>query len=116
MQIAYLLLIAPILLSGGCAGMIAGCGRDLTPLKTKEEVHAQLGAPSASGVADGNFFEEFRTRRKIAESNLSLGADLAGWDNPSISWMKPRTRSNGSGLAPCRRMRGAGSACTICKS
>ena len=67
MRVAYLLLIATVSFSAGCAGMIARCGKDLTGLETKEEVHAQLGEPAAKGVVDGKPFEEYFTRRKIAE-------------------------------------------------
>ena len=67
MRIPYLLLVAAASFSAGCAHMIARCGEDLTGLSTKQEVHAQLGEPAAQGVVDGEPFEEFLTRRKIAE-------------------------------------------------
>jgi hypothetical protein len=67
MRPLYLLLAASVALSGGCAPLIVGCGEDLASLKTKEEVHARLGEPAVRGVTDGLPFEEYHTRRKIAE-------------------------------------------------
>jgi hypothetical protein len=62
-----LLLVPSLLFTSGCAGLIAQSGTDLASLNTREEFHAALGQPVTSGVADGVFFEEYHTRRKIAE-------------------------------------------------
>jgi len=67
MRAAYPFLLAAVSLSAGCAGLIATkYGEDLSVLKSKEEVRAHLGEPETSGVADGHPFEEYRTRRLIA--------------------------------------------------
>lgn len=63
---ACLLLVAAAYLSGGCAAMVARSGRDLTGLKTREAIRAKLGEPCASGIGEGETFEEFRTHRKVA--------------------------------------------------
>ncbi len=67
MRLARLLILASLSLSAGCAALIAGVGKDLTGLKTRDEVHAALGPPATAGLADGTPFEEYRTRRKIVE-------------------------------------------------
>ncbi len=66
-RIACFLLVATTPLLSGCASIIARTGTDLYCLKSKEEVQAKLGKPVATGMEDGEFFEEYRTRRKIAE-------------------------------------------------
>jgi len=83
MRIAYLLFLVPATLSGGCAGLIAGAGTDPTEFKTKEEVHANFGEPCASGSVEGTlekdqhtprdaaFYEDYMTRRKIADRSFS---------------------------------------------
>ena len=73
MRIACLLLAALASFSSGCAAFIASRGKDLTVLTTKEEVHAVLGEPAASGVDEGQVFEEFRTRQKIATFSWVFG-------------------------------------------
>ena len=65
MRIACILLAALASLSSGCSCFIASRGKDVTALKTKEEVRAVFGEPTRSGVEDGLCFEEYRTRRKI---------------------------------------------------
>ena len=60
-------LLACVLLSGGCSCLIAESGKDLTALTTKEQVHQSLGAPKLTGVAEGQPFEEFESRQKIAD-------------------------------------------------
>ncbi len=62
------LLVACALLSSGCSMLIAGSGKDLATVTTREQVHAQFGEPVAKGFdEEGDFYEDFRTRRKIAE-------------------------------------------------
>jgi hypothetical protein len=75
MRFAHLLAAAVLLFSAGCAAMVAESGRDLTVLKTREEVHAGLGKPSADGVAEGKVYEEYRTRQKIAERRYDRMAE-----------------------------------------
>ena len=67
MRVASLLLLASVSLSSGCSLMIAGSGKDLGSLTTKEQVHAQFGDPSATGVREGGkVFEDFHTRQKLS--------------------------------------------------
>jgi YD repeat-containing protein len=68
MRILCLLLFVFVFLSGGCAQMMASCGKDMGRLHTREEVHAQFGEPVAMGFAEGRFFEEFHTRKRIAQN------------------------------------------------
>ncbi|HKB04997.1 MAG TPA: hypothetical protein VKD90_22430 [Gemmataceae bacterium] len=53
--------------STGCAALIAGSGQDLAALKDRTEVHGAYGPPEVAGDADGQAFEEYLTRRKIAD-------------------------------------------------
>lgn len=79
MRIVSFLLIATIPLLSGCAALIAQSGTDLTQLQTREEIHTKLGKPSCEGIQDGKFFEEYRTRRKIAEDEFSLPVPSYGY-------------------------------------
>ena len=63
MRTLTIVLIACTALAPGCAGYIAGSGLDLCKLTTQAQVHEKFGSPIASGPS----FEEFTTRRKIAE-------------------------------------------------
>jgi hypothetical protein len=67
MRLVCWLLLVSALFSSGCAMMIATTGKDLTKLKTKNDLHAWLGEPEKAGVENGQEFEEFRTRWKIAD-------------------------------------------------
>ena len=72
------ILIVIALLPTGCSMLIARSGSDLSKLTTRELVHEKFGEPSTVGRADGESFEEFRTRRKIAEPlrSASLGMGI----------------------------------------
>jgi hypothetical protein len=76
LKTAFSFVIVAASFSAGCASLIARCGKDLTGLKTKEEVHAQLGKPVSKGFVKGESFEEYRTRRKISEDcPIRFGGD-----------------------------------------
>lgn len=60
-------LLTCALLSGGCSCLIAESGKDLAALTTKEQVHQALGTPKLTGVTEGQPFEEFESRQKIAD-------------------------------------------------
>jgi hypothetical protein len=49
----------------GCSLLIATSGKDVLKYETRDEVHAEFGEPTASGIEDGEYFEEYHTRRKI---------------------------------------------------
>lgn len=82
MRYALLLLVAPTLLTTGCSIYIAQAGKDVSHLRTRQDAHEEFGAPTAEGVEDGRPFEEFQTRRKVAEKfrggthSMALGMTL----------------------------------------
>jgi hypothetical protein len=63
-------------MSSGCSTLIARSGDDLSALTTREKVHEAFGNPSMSGTSDGQLFEDFHTRRKIAEPMRSISLGL----------------------------------------
>jgi hypothetical protein len=67
MRGVLLILTTTSLFSSGCAALIARSGQDLWDLKTRTEVEAVLGNPTGKGEIDGITYEEYTTRRKIAE-------------------------------------------------
>ena len=67
MRLFCFLLIASTAITSGCASLIAKCGKDLEPFKTREQIHEQLGEPTKKGEDNGLAYEEFTTRQKIAE-------------------------------------------------
>jgi len=67
MRLLWLLFVASIPLTSGCSVFIAEMGKDLSVLKTRDDVHAAFGDPVAIGTADGKPFEEYHTRRKISD-------------------------------------------------
>jgi hypothetical protein len=60
------------LLACGCAGLVNQVGKDLSDVKNRQEVHAKLGEPASTGVAEGKAYEEFHTRQKIAGADQRL--------------------------------------------
>ena len=60
-----MLVAATCLLSSGCSVFIAQSGTDLKSLVTRDQVHATIGKPAASGFEDGVSFDQYRTRRKF---------------------------------------------------
>jgi hypothetical protein len=59
-----------VLSSTGCSLLIAESGQNIDRLQNREEVVAALGKPTQVGEQDGKAFEEFETRRKIAERSI----------------------------------------------
>jgi hypothetical protein len=67
---SFVLLLA--IFSGGCTSVptVMGiCGSDSAPLNTREQVHAALGVPTATGTIDGLRFEEFQNNNGIDTLN-----------------------------------------------
>jgi hypothetical protein len=66
-----------VLLCSGCSVLIAESGKDLSTLKTREQVHKQFGEPVASGTTNDESFEVYHTHQKIADQAdadyLSMG-------------------------------------------
>ncbi|MFO0863420.1 MAG: hypothetical protein U0744_01945 [Gemmataceae bacterium] len=52
--------------------LVANCGVDVTALSDKEKVHRKFGKPEKTGETDGAAWEEYVTRRKVA--NPTMGA------------------------------------------
>ncbi|MBA4068017.1 MAG: hypothetical protein C0501_30795 [Isosphaera sp.] len=78
MRTAVLFAVGAMLLTNGCAYKIAASGTDLGTLETREQVQAKFGPPVVTGVTGGKAFEDFRTRRKVAESGHHVfAAELA---------------------------------------
>ncbi|HEV8062776.1 MAG TPA: hypothetical protein VGP68_23045 [Gemmataceae bacterium] len=75
MRSVYLLLSACALLSGGCSCMIAQSGKDLEPIVRRDQVHREFGEPQATGVTDGQTFDDYKTNLKISEPQRA--ADLS---------------------------------------
>jgi hypothetical protein len=78
MRRADLLFVAVLGLCAGCAALVASSGQDLTPLRTRDEVHTQFGKPDKDGVENGVVYEEYFTHRKIAERNSARLGDGYG--------------------------------------
>jgi len=73
MRVALSMLVV-VMLSSGCAGLIASTGKDLTVFQTKSELRAYLGEPTWTGVIDGEEFDEFCTRLKVADRPYSYAS------------------------------------------
>jgi hypothetical protein len=67
MRVVLVFATAALLSSAGCSFLLATSGKDLGTLPTREEVREEFGPPVASGVEDGAHYEDFHTRRKIAD-------------------------------------------------
>ncbi|MDB5308065.1 MAG: hypothetical protein JWO38_2267 [Gemmataceae bacterium] len=67
MRPVHLLLLAPILFATGCSWIVVNSGQNLGELKTRAQVHDTFGLPAATGRTKDQPFEEYFTRRKIAE-------------------------------------------------
>lgn len=72
MRVAILLFVGSTFPTTGCSALVAVSGTDPASLTTREQVHAKFGTPTATGLEDGNPFEEYWTRRKIAENRKFL--------------------------------------------
>ena len=77
MRYARLLLPFLAALACGCSCMIAGAGTDLGAVETKAEMHSVLGEPVTRGLADGQPYEEFRTRMVISDDQSSTDEGYA---------------------------------------
>lgn len=67
MRYASTLIAFSLLSSIGCSVLLINSGQNLEELKTRSEVSKAFGAPTTTGQIEGKDFEEFETRRKIAE-------------------------------------------------
>lgn len=67
MRYAALVLAAGSLASAGCSALIVGSGQRLGELTTQTDARAAFGEPVASGPIESGYYDEFLTRRKIAE-------------------------------------------------
>ena len=78
MRIACFVLIAGSLASTSCSGLVAASGTALEGLTTREAVREAFGEPRASGECDGQRYEEFTTRRKLADVPAVMGLLMYG--------------------------------------
>ena len=65
--ILLLLVTAMVVRLSTCSMLIAQSGYDLTRLWTRDDVHKEFGEPVATGTVKGFVYEDYRSRRKIAE-------------------------------------------------
>jgi hypothetical protein len=63
-----LLTTATVLLTSGCAALVAHSGTDPSHITTREQVHQTFGEPVAGSNADGEWYEDFRCHGKVAEN------------------------------------------------
>jgi hypothetical protein len=78
MCLARVMVLTALLGSTGCSWLVINSGQQLNDLKTREQVQEVFGPPAESGVFQDQAYDEFHTRRKIAEpwKNLYLAT---GW-------------------------------------
>ena len=67
MRYVYLALVAGLIPSTGCAGLIRTNGTNIETFKTRTEVEQAFGSPVSAGTENGQSYEAYRTRRKISE-------------------------------------------------
>ncbi len=67
MRAASVLLTGAVLATTGCSLLVVNSGKNLGDLKTREQAHEVFGPPIAAGESDGQPYEEFASRRKVAE-------------------------------------------------
>jgi hypothetical protein len=84
-----LIFCASLVLSSGCAALIAMPGEDLTVCKSKAEIRAHLGEPTSAGTAFEMEYEEFFSHKLISEANngtfgpgysMAIICTLGTWD------------------------------------
>jgi YD repeat-containing protein len=67
MRCGRLIIIALLLPSCGCSALIADGGKDLSPIKTREQIRTEFGNPDESGQTTEEAFDTYHTRRKVSE-------------------------------------------------
>lgn len=67
MCLARVMVLTALLGSTGCSWLVINSGQQLNDLKTREQVQEVFGPPATSDVLGDQVYDEFRTRRKIAE-------------------------------------------------
>ena len=63
----YLCLLLAVLPSTGCSGFVAARGVELGDLETRKQVRGVFGTPTTSGDDGDTSYDEYFTRRKLAE-------------------------------------------------
>ncbi len=69
-------LIGAILSCTGCGACLTQVGTNVSTFPTREVVHQELGQPTASGVVEGQPYEEFVTHRVIAQPEAGVGVTM----------------------------------------
>lgn len=72
MRAAWLLMALHLGPAVGCASILADSGTKLLELRDRDQVHKVFGTPVSIEQTDWSDYEEFNTRRKIAEPHDSL--------------------------------------------
>ncbi len=67
MNRTFLVLIVGFLFAGGCSSLVAMSGKDVSTYATMDQVRKDFGKPVATGAAEGQDYEEFKTHSKIAD-------------------------------------------------
>lgn len=82
MRLRDAIIVSLTFLPCGCSAYIARSGQDLGHLKTREEVREAFGTPTIKQTAEQPTFDEFHTRRKIADRDAAymwgIGAGVTG--------------------------------------
>ena len=76
MRVAVLLVLAGLSSSAGCSYLVATSGKNPGTLANREEVRQTFGTPAATGLEDGRYYEDFYTRRKIADWHGMTGYSM----------------------------------------
>jgi hypothetical protein len=77
MRVVRLVLALTAVLPAGCAALVAKTGTDTTRFATREQVRAEFGPPDETGEEKDEPFDQFRTRRKIADSHHSASLGMS---------------------------------------
>jgi hypothetical protein len=77
----------------GCSALIAYSGENVGKLANREQVRESLGTPCKSRDDNGHRFDEYHTRRKIAEPNVAGVNFILGVESLGVLelWMFPST-------------------------
>lgn len=85
MRTAYVLLPLALSQAGCCSSFVASSGQDLASLKTRTQVQAAFGEPTAAASVGGRRTEVYDTRRKIAEPGYALSYCFAAYPTLGLS-------------------------------
>ena len=67
MRYSHLIFVIALLPCAGCTAVFTESGKNLAKFATRDQVRRDFGEPTTVGISEGQPYEEFRTRYKIAE-------------------------------------------------